>query len=134
MKKIILTFLVSALTIIYFSSCRENITSPQEDQVKENSSVIVLKEILEPAERVIWNPGKTYQIKWAVTENINMVRITLVRKFLYVHTIAELTKNDGLFEWQIPDDLPRSNHYRIKIMPENSPDVSVISVEFGILE
>ncbi len=134
MKKHLLTLIILTILSIQFVSCREDITSPTEDSSTENIDFTVQKEIFEPSEGVVWNPGKTYSIKWKGAENLDKIKIELVRKFNYILTISESTLNDGSFAWKIPYNLPYMHHYRIKLRSANSSSTSVFSVEFNIQE
>ena len=131
MKKNISTIL---LLIFLILSCRNNITDPSEDAIIEEKSVVYsLKDIKEPSERVRWKPGENYEIKWQITENLDYLNITLLKKFKEVFVISESTINNGLFNWSVPEDLAGSHHYRIKISSLNNTSASSTSVEFEIL-
>ena len=131
MKKNISIILLLIFLVI---SCRDNITDPNDELIIEEKSVVYsLKEIKEPSERVRWNPGENYEIKWEITENLDYLNITLLKKFKEVLVISESTINDGLFSWSVPDDLPGSHHYRIKISSLNNTSASSTSIEFEIL-
>lgn len=125
---------ISLFTVLLLISCRNNITSPGDDTIiKEQQVVYSLKDIKEPSERVRWKPGENYQIKWDITENLNNIKITLLKKYQEVFVISEFTNNDGSFNWSVPEDLPGSHHYRIKISSLNNISASSTSIEFEIL-
>lgn len=131
MKKNISIILFLIFLVI---SCRENITDPNDESIIEEKSVIYsLKEIKEPSERVRWKQGESYDIKWEITENLDHLKIILLKKFKEVLVISEYTINDGFFSWSVPEDLPGSHHYRIKISSLNNTSASSTSIEFEIL-
>jgi hypothetical protein len=128
-----LSFILILLSLLV--SCRNNITDPESTEVIEEKPLVYsLKPIAAPAERVQLKPGANYDIKWQITENLDNIKIILLRKFKEVAVISESTNNDGLFNWSIPKDLPRSHHYRIKISTLYNTAASSTSVEFEIQE
>lgn len=120
------------LLILILSACRENITEPGDDIIEEKPLVLKLKQIEYPSERVIWKQGETHEIKWGITENLENIKIVLLKKFNEVAVITEKTKNDGIFHWAIPNDLPGSHHYRIRIISSDLIAASATSIEFEI--
>jgi len=130
MKKIIILFLIVLVSV----SCRDNITNTEEVNEVNEEYVLSLKDITTPSERVRWLPGNTYEITWDVTENIEHVKMEIVRKFSRVATIVDSTPNDGKFEWLVPTNLPYSHHYRIKLTPYNKGYPYTHSTEFEILD
>lgn len=133
MKKILSNFLFIVILLGLLVSCRNSLTDPENTEViEENTLVYSLKPIAAPAERVQLKPGENYDIKWQVTENLDNIKITLLRKFKEVGVISESTTNNGLYNWPIPKDLPGSHHYRIKISTLYNTAASSTSVEFEI--
>lgn len=120
------------LILIVFTSCRDSITDPGDEIIEEKPFVVELKQIEYPSERVIWKQGETHEIKWAITENLENIKIVLLKKFSEVTVISEFTKNDGSFTWAIPKDLPGSHHYRIRLVSPYNYSAKSTSVEFEI--
>ena len=133
MKKSILIIILLSFSIIFFTSCREDITSPSDTTVQGSEINTNLKEITQPSEAELWVPGYTYTIKWKVNDNYDHVNISLVRKFNHILMISNITKNDGSFQWKVPTTIPHSHHYRIKLTSQPGTTASVHSEEFYIL-
>lgn len=133
MKKYIVIILSHFIILFFFISCRENVTDPiSEEIVDEKPLVVSLKEIQNPSERVLWKTGESKNIEWEVTKNLDKVKIILLKKFVEVAVLNELTDNDGSFIWNIPTDLPASHHYRIELISPYNLAASSKSVEFEI--
>ena len=90
--------------------------------------------------------GKNYDIKWTgpvrwiatpgTTEAVKNVRLTLTcgdpsKGATKDTVITQSTKNDGLFKWAVPKNLPVSNYCRITIASDNGKYFDVSPV-FGI--
>lgn len=130
MKKIFYVLLIILISI----SCRDNITDTEEVDDVNGEYVLSMKSITTPSERVRWIPGNTYEITWEITENIEHVKMEIVRKYSRIATIVDSTPNDGKFEWVVPTNLPYSHHYRIKLTPHDKGYPLTHSVEFEILD
>ncbi len=133
MKTNIRILFLLTLASLLFISCRESINTP-EDPIEEKPVIVSLKQIQNPVERVEWIPGNTYEIKWDITNNVNYIKIDLLKKFKKVHTIIATTENDGSYNWLIPTDFPGSHHYRINLTLTNNDYIAAHSVEFEIQE
>ncbi len=83
--------------------------------------------ILHPNGGEKWIKGTTYTIKWSASSTIPFVVIHLVSysapcleklclRMLpsYIYTVAEQTRNDGVFEWSVPKDI-HENQYILRI-------------------
>jgi len=110
---------------------QEQLTNPQEEF--NITPPFKLNSIRNPGARVLWKPGLTYSIKWSTTDNVEKIKIELLRKFKTTYTIAQSTDDDGTFNWTIPSSLDQSHHYRIKLADANNSEVSTFSVEFEII-
>ena len=133
MKKNLSSLLFILILLILLVSCRNSITDPDGSEVIEEKTLVYsLKPIAAPVERIRLKPGENYDIKWQVTENLDKIKIILLKKFREVAVISESTSNNGIFSWSIPDDLPGSHHYRIKISTLYNTAASSTSVEFEI--
>lgn len=120
------------LLIFASTACRESITDPSDEIIEEKPLVLSLKQIEYPSERVIWKKGETHTIKWKITEDLENIRIVLLKKFKKVATISDFTNNDGNFNWTIPSDLPGSHHYRIRLVSPYNTSATSTSIEFEI--
>lgn len=59
--------------------------------------------------------GQNYNISWNSQGQIGKVSIILLRGKDNVLTIANKTKNDGSFNWQVPFNLQNGTNYRILV-------------------
>ena len=135
MKNRIILFFTYLIILSFLVSCRESITDPVTEDINDIETIVVsLKEIKNPTDRVSWNTGESYSIEWTITQNIDNIRIVLLKKFVEVAIIEKLTKNDGTHIWTIPSDLPPSHHYRIRLTSPYYHSVSSTSVEFEIID
>ena len=134
MKKYFLSLIIIAILSAQFISCRDDITTPNDENENNGLDIPILKEIIEPSSGDIWVRGNSYFIKWNASENIEKVKIELVRKFDYISTISSSTRNDGEFYWKVPNDLYYFHHYRIKLTPIGSNSNPIHSDEFDIRE
>lgn len=115
------------------TSCRNSISEPEENnKIEEKPFVYSLKDVNYPTERALLKQNYTYDIKWEVTPNLDNVKIDLLKKLNKVASIANSAVNNGIFKWTIPDNLPGSHHYRIKISVPNHDYIYNISKEFEI--
>ena len=87
--------------------------------------------VIEPTYGTIRNHGDTQSIKW-IAPTIMEIDIQLFRKSEYKFTLIENLKNNGKFDWRIPNDIPPSNHYLIKIISHNNENIYEFSGQFGI--
>ena len=134
MKKFFLSLIITAILSVQFISCRDDITAPNDGNENNGLDIPILKEIIKPSTGDIWLRGNSYFIKWNASENIDKVKIELVRKFDYILTISSSTRNDGELYWKVPNDLHYYHHYRIKITPIVPSSTPIHSEEFDIRE
>jgi len=133
MKKSLSILISSFVVISCLVSCRKSINEPSSEIIEEHQPFVVkLKQIEYPSEKVKWEQGKNYEIKWAITKNLDKVNIVLLKKFKQVAVISKSTENDGKFSWNIPSDLPGSHHYRIRLISPHNLEATSTSVEFEI--
>ncbi|KAK6496192.1 hypothetical protein TWF481_002216 [Arthrobotrys musiformis] len=68
--------------------------------------------------------GQPYSIKWTNIKG-NLVTITLIdgpaNRVVPVTEIANGVSNTGVYTWSVPDDLPASSTYAIRITYNNNP-------------
>lgn len=135
MKNFIILILSQIIILSFLISCRDSITEPNNDKIEDkNPTVLTLKEIQYPSERVTWNTGESHEIKWEITENLENVRIILLKKYVEVAIIEAITPNDGSYYWTIPNNISPSHHYRIRLTPTNYKSAQATSVEFEIFD
>lgn len=87
--------------------------------------------VTEPLWGTIYHPGDTVKIKWSAP-TIKRVDISLYRKSEFKIIISNNVENTGRISWVVPDEIPSSNHYRIKINNHNNEDSYNFSKQFGI--
>ena len=98
---------------------------------------------LEPTEKIvvsspvkgdIYEPGESVQINWVTSiSSISYINIYLYRKSVLKKTIAKGLVNQGSYTWHIPHVIDNSNHYTLKVVNSNNPEVFNYSGQFGIL-
>jgi len=69
----------------------------------------------------------------AGTLTLTSVKLDLLESGEFKQTIAASTENDGLFEWDIPKDIPPGRDYRVRISSTESENVSYNSPRFTIV-
>jgi len=91
------------------------------DEIDESNNIASISvrvadiSINSPVSSTSWEAGSTYTITWS-SENINnYVNIYLYKDGNLQQTIATNTNNDGTYTWNIPNTLPQSTNYQIKI-------------------
>ena len=76
-----------------------------------------------------FKPGEEVHLTW--TDNLfENVKIDLYRDNSLVETIAESTTSDGETLWVVPDNLPYSDRYKVKISSVNNENIYDITPEF----
>jgi len=113
-------------------SCSDRITDPPEKEITSKPIVLKRTMVYEPSEGVLWNLGSIQKISWHIQENVEFVKIELFRKTEFKLIITEKYSNNGSFNWAIPEVLPKSVHYRIKISAFGKPDLFTTSEYFTI--
>jgi hypothetical protein len=132
MKTFKLTIKILLIFSILGSGCRQIFGDREQpesivDAPIEASNIIIKS----PAQGTIWNPGDTIVIKW-IAPTIQRIDIQLYRKSEFKFMITKNIENSGRFDWIIPNDIPLSNHYLIKVTSHNNPDIYKFSGRFGI--
>ena len=120
----------SMLTI--FISCRENITEVITEENLNPSHSHGSLQINSPAKWELWRQNKSYQITWDSSLDNNQLKIELVKKDVVIILVSPTTEDDGIFDWQIPNNVINSNMYQIKITSLTNPGKYVISNQFSI--
>ena len=123
------TFFISLVTII---GCRDIFGERAEPesivQPPEESSYLV---VTEPVHGKIWNPGDTVRIKW-IAPTIKKIDLELYRKSEFKSNLADNIINNGTYYWIVPQNIPLSNHYLIKVSNHNNTEVFQFSGRFGV--
>ena len=86
--------------------------------------------VTSPSAIEIFQPGDALLIKWVTSAP--KVDIFLYRKTLLKIHIRNNLENNGEIVWQIPDDIPHSNHYFIKLVNSSNEEGFGYSGMFGI--
>lgn len=128
-KGSILNF-VLAILVVSSISCRDS----------ENAITITFPTKVEPTFLKItsphyaemWNYYSIKEIKWITSNQSNSVEIDLYRKHTHKLSIASETEDDGSYLWEVPDHLPSSNLYRIKLTNIQNPIDTTFSPFFSI--
>ncbi|MFH1527096.1 MAG: Ser-Thr-rich GPI-anchored membrane family protein [Bacteroidota bacterium] len=77
-------------------------------------------------------PGTKYPINYILLPETIELNIYLLNSGSLVYTIKKQTYNDGLFKWNIPDNLEVSGQYQIKLENSDNPDIIGMSNNFII--
>lgn len=123
---------LAAFLIFSLFSCREKntIVNPEPDTNLNYSFSKIY--ISSPAEYELWRQSNSYTIVWSPKTDNDFINIELYKKGKLIHYITNSTLNDGIFEWTIPDDIPNSNMYYIKVTKISNPKFYYISDIFSI--
>ena len=123
------TFFISLLTMVGCSDIFGERTEPESIvQPPEESSYLV---VTEPVHGKIWNPGDTVRIKW-IAPTIKKIDLELYRKSEFKSNLADNIINNGTYYWIVPQNIPLSNHYLIKVSNHNNTEVFQFSGRFGV--
>ncbi len=125
---------VTVLISFIFISCRVNSTPGGGGSDLIVSNVAVDINITSPEASELWKPGTQQLITWNISHEISNVKIELYKKDEYRLTIAENAGSESGFQWTIPNNLPASHHYRIKIINKLKPVEYSFSNYFYILD
>jgi len=128
--KLILT--APLISLIILTGCRQIFGDREQPELIvqtpiEGNSI----NVYEPVWGTIYQPGDTILIKW-LAPIIDRLDISLYRKSEFKFTIHTNVENNGKINWIVPNDIPPSNHYRIKISNHNNADTYNFSKQFGI--
>jgi len=103
---------------------------PSVSDVSDNDFTIKLKpslKIISPNGGEVWDVGSYHDITWESTGDISDVKIGYSKDGFVsdVHQIVDSTENDGVFQWQVPDD--PSTTVRVGIVDNSTLTVYDIS-------
>jgi outer membrane protein assembly factor BamB len=77
----------------------------------------------------VWNAGETQYILW-VSNLDGLVKIDLYRDDQLDNTLFDKTENNALERWDIPETLPSSSRYKIKITSIENPSTIDLSDDY----
>lgn len=121
----------SIIILIFLTGCRKlTDDSNGPDIIYPNIEIGKTITVNSPSAREIYNPGDALLIKWITTAP--KVDIFLYRKTVLKIRIRQNLENIGEIEWQIPNDIPHSNHYFIKLVNSSNEEGFGYSGMFGI--
>lgn len=126
---IVTTLLIISICIVSCSRIFRD-SEPPESIVQpplEASKIVVV----EPIFGIVYSSGDTLCIKWTAP-TISKISLKLYRKSEYKLAIIENIENNGSFDWMIPNNIPHSNHYLVKVMSHNNENIYEFSGQFGI--
>lgn len=113
-----------------------NTITEQDESSSENIAVDVI-ELDYPNGGETLLLGETVEIKWRSSESVtDKVKITLLKGGQIFSTITSSTDNTGIYGWKVPDTLPISPDYRIRVTwittPEDIANSDISSAVFSI--
>lgn len=132
--KLKLTILVFLIAGFIFTSC--SVREENDNTGDDIASPIVPEnlKVTSPTYRDNWEPGTKHIIKWDFPDEVANVKIYLYRKSEFKSYITISTANTGSFEWDIPSDIRRSVHYRLKIQSYDHENIYTISDYFTVVD
>ncbi|MCF8259273.1 MAG: GPI anchored serine-threonine rich family protein [Melioribacteraceae bacterium] len=135
MKKLFTSFSIGIVVILVLVSCRNENTVESLPLLGDNPTVNYnLTTIIAPEYQDRFSPGDEIKIEWEADPKIQSISLFLYRKSEHRDVIARDIGNSGSFVWKIPENLPQSHHYRIKIQDSDIINYSTLSKDFFILE
>jgi hypothetical protein len=132
MKAIYYTLKTIVIFSVLLTGCRQIFGDREQPELIvqapiEGNSI----NVYEPVWGTIHHPGDTIIIKW-IAPRIKRLDISLYRKTEFKFTILSNLENKGIISWVVPNEIPSSNHYCIKINNHNNADTYNFSKQFGI--
>jgi hypothetical protein len=131
------SFIISgAIIISLLTGCRQLLEGPNDPGFIQTDLEPVEKIVVSsPVKGDIYEPGESVQINWITSNSsISYIDIYLYRKSVLKRTLANSLVNQGSYTWHIPHVIDYSNHYTVKIVNSNNPEVFNYSGQFGILK
>ena len=126
-------FLISVISSLLLVQCNPRYDGNNELLIlpaninTENQIIVSL-----PAGKEIFTPGETILINWITSPFVEKVNIYLYRKSRLILNFENNLDNVGEMLWQIPSDIPYSNHYKIKLVNSSNEKEFGYSGMFGI--
>ena len=131
------SFIISgAIIISLLTGCRQLLEGPNDPGFIQTDLEPVEKIVVSsPVKGDIYEPGESVQINWVNSiSSISYISIYLYRKSILKRTIANSLVNQERYTWHIPHEIDYSNHYTVKVVNSNNPEVFNYSGQFGILK
>jgi FG-GAP-like repeat/Secretion system C-terminal sorting domain/Kre9/KNH-like N-terminal Ig-like domain len=80
-----------------------------------------------------WRIGTSHTVRWLVSSAWENVRIELYKGPVLERLMSENTRNDGWFEWLIPEDVVPDDNYRVRIVLLSDEEQDVSDNSFSII-
>ncbi len=127
MKNLII---IISLFILISLNCRTSNDNPVSGNPTPSINEV---KVYNPSVGEKWNPGRKYQIQWSGLSSDQKVNVILLKKKQYYRLIigSNIT-NNGRLDWKIPEDIPQSVSYQIKIENSENPAQFFYSEVFEI--
>lgn len=90
--------------------------------------------IISPVFADEWKHLSEVVIKWNSSGTLTEVDVELYKKNSRIYIIEKLTDNSGELKWIVPNDIPNSVQYNIRISNSYNPDEYGESERFAITE
>ena len=127
-----LKYFVSGLIISIASFNCHNPVSTENNYTKDGHDLDNIF-VSSPSSGAVWKPGNEYEIKWTAMGNIKKVNLILLKKKQYYKIIiADKIESKRRYSWLIPENIPGSVSYQIKIENSDEPELFYYSEYFEI--
>lgn len=80
-----------------------------------------------------WRAGATYVITWNCKVDLGEVTLELYKDEDKIETLSRNVDGESHFKWEIPEETPEGEDYRLKIFLNDNPYIYGISEEFKII-
>lgn len=130
-QRIISLMLLIILSII-FLQCRTDEKLGPESIIVPPEIEIPPLQIISPTSSDIWLVNTSHEIRWSPATRVLYYKIDLYRKNYFKMNISPATEDDGSYLWEIPENLPKSIHYRIKFTNTRNVSDTTFSDYFSI--
>lgn len=131
-QKLIILNLIAIIFVFLSCSVREE-NNLSEDNIASPIVPENLK-ITSPVYGDVWEPGTKHIVRWNFPTEVKNVKIYLFRKSEFKSYLTISTQNTGSFEWEIPKDIRRSVHYRLKIQSYDHENIYTMSDYFFVVD
>jgi len=132
MKFIIIKIIILMSLTFLVNGCRQIFGDrEQPDTITEITDVNSIN-IIQPVYASEFFKGEKMNIEWISSGYISKVDILLFKKDNFITVLANNTRNENSFTWNIPNNLNSSVHYLIHVINHNNSDEFDISERFII--
>ena len=80
-----------------------------------------------------WRVGATYVITWNCKVDLGEVTIELYKDDDKIETLSRRVDGEGHYKWEIPEETPTGDDYRLKIFLNDNSNIYGFSEEFKII-